>query len=81
MQCAVLYGRCGIYIVHVLYVGTVRPTVHVYVRKSKQGNTTNLIIIFFESVQNERRAAQVGFKPTTYCLHVYTYVQCPAHVV
>ena len=33
-------------------------------RKSKQGNTTNLNISF--SMENEKRAAQVGFKPTTY---------------
>ena len=40
-------------------MGTVRP-------KSKQGNTTNLNISF--SMEKEKRAAQVGFKPTTYCL-------------
>ena len=34
--------------------------------KSKLGNTTNLNISF--SMENENRAAQVGFKPTTYCL-------------
>ena len=38
---------------------TVRP-------KSKQGNTTNLNISF--SMENEKGAAQVGFKLTTYCL-------------
>ena len=42
-----------------LGMGTVSP-------KSKQGNTTNLNISF--SMENEKRAAQVGFKPTTYCL-------------
>ena len=31
---------------------------------SKQGNTTNMNISF----SNEKRAAQVGFKPMTYCL-------------
>ena len=35
--------------------------------KSKQGNnTTNLNISF--SVENEKRAAQVGLEPTTHCL-------------
>ena len=33
-------------------------------RKLKQGNTTHLNISF----PNEKRAAQVGFKPTTYCI-------------
>ena len=41
------------------YMGTVRT-------KSKQGNTTNLNISF--SMENEKRAAQVGFEPTAYCL-------------
>ena len=35
--------------------------------KSKQGNTTNMNISFY--MKNEKRAAQVGFKPTTY-IHV-----------
>ena len=34
--------------------------------KSKQGNTTNLNISF--SIENEKRAAQVGLEPTTYCI-------------
>ena len=34
--------------------------------KSKQGNTTNMNISF--SIENEKRAAQVGLEPTTYCL-------------
>ena len=34
--------------------------------KSKQGNTTNLNIS--SSVEKEKRAAQVGLEPTTYCL-------------
>ena len=34
--------------------------------KSKQGNTTNLNISF--SMENEKRDAQVGLEPTTYCL-------------
>ena len=34
--------------------------------KSKQGNTTNMNISF--SIENEKRAAQVEFEPTTYCL-------------
>ena len=34
--------------------------------KSKQGNTNNLNIFF--SMENEKRAAQVGLEPTTYCL-------------
>ena len=42
---------------------TIRPT---YIHKSKQGNTTNLKIYF--SMENEKRAAQVGFQPTIYCL-------------
>ena len=42
-----------------IVVGTVGP-------KSKQGNTTNLNISFF--MKNEKRAAQVRFEPTTYCL-------------
>ena len=41
------------------YMVAVRP-------KSKQINTTNLTISF--SMENAKRAAQVGFKPTTYCL-------------
>ena len=36
------------------------------IHKSKQGNTTNLNISF--SMENEKRAAQVGLEPTTYCL-------------
>ena len=35
-------------------------------RTSNQGNTTNVNISF--SMENEKRAAQVGFEPTTYCL-------------
>ena len=44
----------------------VRVCVRVWARESKpkQGNTTNLNISF--SMENEERAAQVGFKPTTY---------------
>ena len=34
--------------------------------KSKQGNTTNMNISF--SIENEKRAAQVGLEPTTYCM-------------
>ena len=34
--------------------------------ESKQGNTTNLNISF--SMESEKRAAQVGFKPMTYVL-------------
>ena len=34
--------------------------------KSKQGNTTNMNISF--SIENEKRSAQVGLEPTTYCL-------------
>ena len=34
--------------------------------KSKQGNTTNMNISF--SMENEKRAAQVGLEPTTHCL-------------
>ena len=41
------------------HMGTVRP-------KSKQGNTTNLNISF--SMENKKRAAQVGFKLMTYYL-------------
>ena len=46
-----------------------KKTTHKYTRiletvrpKSKQGNTTNLNISF----SSEKRAAQVGFEPTTY---------------
>ena len=49
------------YTVHVrtynMYMETVRPT------QLKQGNTTNLNISF--SMENEKRAAQVGLEPTT----------------
>ena len=34
--------------------------------KSKQGNTTTLNISF--SIENEKRATQVGLEPMTYCL-------------
>ena len=37
-----------------------------YRPKSKQGDTTNLNISF--SMENEKKAAQVGLEPTTYCL-------------
>ena len=47
---------------HAYSHGTVRRNVY----KSKQGNTTNLNVSF--SVENGKRTAQVGFKPTTYCL-------------
>ena len=40
--------------------------VDLHVHKSKQGNTTNLNISF--SMENEKRAAQVGYEPTTHCL-------------
>ena len=41
-------------------MGTVRS-------KSKQSNTTNLNITL--SVESEKRAAQVGFEPTTQCAY------------
>ena len=37
-----------------------------HVHKSKEGNTTNLNVSF--SVENEKRAAQVGIEPMIYCL-------------
>ena len=37
----------------------------IYVNKNK-ANTTNLNNSFF--TEKEKRAAQVGFEPTTYCL-------------
>ena len=42
------------------YMKTLRPT------QNKQGNTTNLNNSFF--TEKEKRTAQVGLKPTTYCL-------------
>ena len=39
---------------------------YTYIRKSKQGYTTNVNISF--SMENEKRAAQVIFELTTYCL-------------
>ena len=47
-------------------IGPARTWKLVDLHKSKQGNTTNLNIFF--SIENEKRAARVGFKPTTYCL-------------
>ena len=44
-----------------LAMKTLRPT---YI--NKQGNTTNLNNSF--SIENEKRAAQVGLEPTTHCL-------------
>ena len=54
-KCNCVYMSSG----STMYMGTVRP-------KSRQGNTTNLNISF--STENEKRAAQVGLEPTTYCL-------------
>ena len=56
------HGRTGVGVLmgQSTNMGTVRP-------KSKQGNTTNLNISF--SMKNEKKnPAQVGFKPTAYCL-------------
>ena len=40
----------------------------IYIRKSKQGNTTNLNIFF--SMENEKRAAQVRLEPMTHWLAI-----------
>ena len=73
MQCIVCYVsvwgggreevtmRCGSKTVLVAF----QPNDHVNLLDlSKQGNTTKLNISF----PNEKRAAQVRFEPTTYCL-------------
>ena len=56
-----IYMYIYIHIIIYIYIGKL---VDLY--KSKEGNTTNLNISF--SMENEKIAAQVGFKPTTYCL-------------
>ena len=58
------YVHVMYYIIITMYcvptnMGTVR-------HKSRQGNTTNLNVSF--SMENEKRAAQVGLEPTAYCL-------------
>ena len=58
-----VYGRQKYqYIKHSIYIHEKILDLH----KSKQGNTTNLNNSF--SMENEKRAAQVGLEPTTYCL-------------
>ena len=50
------------------WVGRIRIHVNapLDLHKWKQGNPTNLNNSF--SIENEKRAAQVGLEPTTYCL-------------
>ena len=59
MSCRLLTPAVGVHTYVYVYMGTVRP-------KSKQGNTTNLNISF--SIENDKRAAQLGFKHMTYLL-------------
>ena len=59
MSCRLLAPAVGVHTYVYVYMGTVRP-------KSKQGNTTNMNISF--SIENDKRAAQLGFQHMTYLL-------------
>ena len=59
MSCRLLAPAVGVHTYVYVYMGTVRP-------KSKQGNTTNMNICF--SIENDKRAAQLGFQHMTYLL-------------
>ena len=59
-----LLGRCSTTELPRQLNGWARSRQYMDLHKSKQGNTTNLNISYSISMENEKRAAQVGFKPT-----------------